>query len=203
MDKKKHSHQHHHEHQQELRPPQDQNGEGSAAPEEVVEIAPPEVGAERIKELEEALAAKGQEAAGNWDKYLRERADLENYRKRVQKEKEEILKYGNESLILEILPALDNMERAISHASEDPSAIIEGVKLTLSMLLSTLKKFGVTPLETAAGTPFDPAFHQAMSQVETADQEPNTVVIELQKGYLINDRLLRPAMVTVAVAPKG
>ena len=122
----------------------------------------------------------------------------------MQKEKEEILKYGNESFILEVLPALDNMERAIAHASEEGlSAIIEGVKLTLSMLLSTLKKFGVTPLETAPGTPFDPALHQAMAQVESADQEPGTVVAEFQKGYTLNERLLRPAMVSVAIAPKS
>jgi len=191
MDKKKHA-----------AHPHDQQPE-TQAPEDLVEISAPEVSEERISELEEALAAKGLEAAGNWDKYLRERADLENYRKRVQKEKEEILKYGNESFILEILPALDNLERAISHADDEaPSAVIEGVKLTSSMLLSTLKKFGVTPLETPAGTPFDPAFHQAMGQVESADQEPNTVVSEFQKGYLLNDRLIRPAMVTVAVAPK-
>ncbi|HJV67048.1 MAG TPA: nucleotide exchange factor GrpE [Geomonas sp.] len=191
MEKKKHSHQH--EHKQE-----------GHAPEEVSELAPPTADAERIKELEEALSAKGLEAANNWDKYLRERADLENYRKRVQKEKEEILKYGNENFILEILPALDNLERAVSHASEDDqSPVIQGVKITLSMFVTTLKKFGVTPLETPPGTPFDPAFHQAMSQVETADQEPNTVVSELQRGYLLNERLLRPAMVTVATAPKG
>jgi molecular chaperone GrpE len=169
-----------------------------------VEIAAPLSDAERVKELEEALAAKGMESATNWDKYLRERADLENYRKRVQKEKEEILKYGNESFILELLPSLDNLERAVSHASEaGDSAIIEGVKLTLSMMLGTLKKFGVTPLETAPGTPFDTALHQAMAQVECADQEPGTVVAEFQKGYTLNERLLRPAMVSVAIAPKG
>ena len=187
MDKKKHDS---HQHEKKVEP----------APQDVVELAPPVADAERIKELEEALAAKGLESANNWDKYLRERADLENYRKRVQKEKEEILKYGNESFILEILPAVDNLERAVSHAEED-SPVIEGVKLTLSMLISTLKKFGVTPVETPAGTPFDPALHQAMGQVESADQEPNTVVSEFQKGYLLNDRLLRPAMVTVAVKP--
>jgi molecular chaperone GrpE len=193
MDKKKHgSHQHDHEHKE------------NPAPQDTVEISAPEVSAERIKELEEALAAKGLEAANNWDKYLRERADIENFRKRVQKEKEEILKYGNESFVQEILPAIDNLERAVSHASaEEVTAVIEGVKLTLSMLLSGLKKFGVTPVETPVGTPFDPNFHQAMGQVESADQEPNTVVAEFQKGYLLNDRLLRPAMVTVAVAPKG
>jgi molecular chaperone GrpE len=175
-----------------------------AAHQDHVEIAPPASDADRIKELEEALCAKGMESAANWDKFLRERADLENYRKRVQKEKEEILKYGNESFILEVLPALDNMERALSHASGegDSSAVIEGVKITFSMLIGTLKKFGVTPLETAPGTPFDPALHQAMAQVESADQEPGTVVAEFQKGYTLNERLLRPAMVSVAIAPK-
>jgi len=189
MDKKKHDA---HQHEKKV----------ETAPQDVVDLAPPVADADRIKELEEALAAKGLESAANWDKYLRERADIENYRKRVQKEKEEILKYGNESFILEILPAVDNLERAISHASEE-SAVIEGVRLTLSMLVSTLKKFGVTPLETPAGTPFDPAFHQAMGQVESDDQEPNTVVSEFQKGYLLNDRLIRPAMVTVAIKKQG
>lgn len=193
MDTKKKHNSHQHEPRKE-----------EATPHDLVEIAPPATDAQRIKELEEALAAKGLESAANWDKFLRERADLENYRKRVQKEKEEILKYGNESFILEILPALDNLERAISHASEEGhSAIIEGVKLTLSMLLAVLKKFGVTPLEIVAGAPYDSAFHQAMAQVESADQEPNTVVAEFQKGYQLNDRLLRPAMVSVAIEPKG
>ncbi|GAB7024963.1 nucleotide exchange factor GrpE [Geotalea toluenoxydans] len=154
---------------------------------------------DKLAEMENALKAKEAEAAANWDKYLRERADLENYRKRVQKEKEELLKYGNESLILEILPAIDNMERALEHASEESmAAIIEGIKLTLSMLQSTLKKFGVTPVQSGPGTAFDPAFHQAMSQVESTEQEPNTIVAEFQKGYLLNERLLRPALVSVA-----
>lgn len=185
MDKKKHdAHQH------------DKKAETQS--EENVELAQPLSDADRIKELEEALAAKGLESAANWDKYLRERADLENYRKRVQKEKEEILKYGNEQIVLEVLPALDNLERAIEHASEE-DPIIEGVRLTLSMLLSTLKKFGVTPIDTPQGTPFDPQYHQAMTQVPAPDQEPNTIVNVFQKGYMINDRLLRPAMVTVAI----
>jgi len=158
---------------------------------------------ERISELEETLAVKEAEARNNWDKFLRERADLENYRKRVQREKEEILKYGNESLILEILPVIDNVERALSHASEEPHvAIIEGIRLTHAMLLSTLKKFGVTPIETAQGCPFDPSFHQAMHQVASSEFPPNSVVEELQRGYMINDRLLRPALVSVAAQPQ-
>jgi molecular chaperone GrpE len=81
-------------------------------------------------------------------------------------------------------------------------AVIEGIRLTHAMLLSALKKFGVTPLETMPGSLFDPAFHQAMHQVESNELTPNTVVEELQKGYLINDRLLRAALVSVAVPPR-
>lgn len=152
--------------------------------------------------IEEQLAAKEKEARENWDRFLRERADLENYRKRVNKEKEELLNYGNKSLIEEILPVIDNLERALAHASEDGlPALVEGIRMTHSMLLAALKKFGVSPVE-SAGTPFDPALHQAMAQVPTADHPANTVVEEYQKGYLLKERLLRPAMVTVATAPK-
>ena len=172
-----------------------------------VTVAPAEEGGfeqDPIKRLEADLAAKETEAAVNWDKFLRERADLENLRKRFQKEKEDLFKYGNENLIQEILPSVDNLERALEHATADncASAISEGVKMTLNMLLASLKKFGVTPIE-AKGATFDPAFHQAMAQVEDSGQEPNTVVQEFQKGYMLNDRLLRPAMVTVATAPKA
>lgn len=155
--------------------------------------------ADRVTELEEALAAKESEAAANWDKFVRERADLENYRKRTQREKEELLKYGNESLIVELLPVVDNMERALDHASEEnDSAVIEGVRMTLGMLQSTLKKFGVTAVEAEKGTPFDPAVHQAMCQVDNAEVPGNSVVEIFQKGYLLNERLIRPAMVSVS-----
>jgi molecular chaperone GrpE len=104
---------------------------------------------------------------------------------------------------VEILPVLDNMERALDHVSEESmSAVIEGVNLTRSMLLGVLKKFGVEPVE-AKGSAFDPAFHQAMLQIESVDAAPNTVIEEFQKGYILNDRLLRPAMVSVAAAPKN
>ena len=166
---------------------------------EEVEVVEPD----KLTQLEEALKSKEVEAAANWDRFVRERADLENYRKRVQKEKEELLKYGNESIILEILPAIDNMERALEHASEESmAAIIEGIKLTHGMLRSALKKFGVDMVESAPGTAFDPAFHQAMMQVASSDHEPNTIVSEFQKGYTLNERLLRPAMVSVASSPK-
>jgi molecular chaperone GrpE len=176
------------------------HGEEPAAPEAAAGHTPPEAAEAqegRIRELEEALAAREALAAENWDKFLRERADLENYRKRVQKEKEEILRYGNEGVLQEILPAVDNLERALEHANGD-DPVIAGVRMTLEMLLAALKKFGVTPVEAPPGTPFDSALHQAMCQVPGTGQEPNTIVQVMQKGYLLNERLLRPAMVTVA-----
>lgn len=157
---------------------------------------------EHIAQLREQLTAKDLEVRDNWDRFVRERADLENYRKRANREKEELLNYGNKSLIEEILPIVDNLERALAHATEDgQSAVVEGIRMTHVMLVAALKKFGVTPLE-AVGTTFDPAFHQAMAQVPTDELTPNTVVEEFQKGYLLKERLLRPAMVTVATPVK-
>jgi molecular chaperone GrpE len=152
--------------------------------------------------LEDQLAAKEKEARENWDRFLRERADLENYRKRVGREKEELLNYGNKSLLEEILPIIDNLERALVHASEDGlGAVVEGIRMTHSMLLAAVKKYNVTPIE-AVGTTFDSSFHQAMAQVPTDQYEPNTVVEEYQKGYMLKERLLRPSMVTVATMLK-
>lgn len=182
-------------------------------PKDIVEITPPEAVVEEENSpdtaapdaglsLEEQLAAKEKEARENWDRFLRERADLENYRKRVGREKEELLNYGNKSLLEEILPIIDNLERALAHASEDGlGAVVEGIRMTHAMLLTALKKFNVTPIE-AVGAPFDSAFHQAMAQVPTDQYEPNTVVEEYQKGYMLKERLLRPSMVTVAAPLK-
>lgn len=182
-------------------------------PKDLVEIAPPETVAEEESasetqapetglSLEEQLAAKEKEARENWDRFLRERADLENYRKRVGREKEELLNYGNKSLLEEILPIIDNLERALAHSSEDGlGAVVEGIRMTHAMLLTALKKFNVTPIE-AVGTPFDTTLHQAMAQVPTDQYEPNTIVEEYQKGYMLKERLLRPSMVTVATPLK-
>jgi molecular chaperone GrpE len=94
------------------------------------------------------------------------------------------------------------MERALAHATEeDQAAVVEGIRMTHGMLVAALKKFGVTPIE-SVGTPFDSAFHQAMAQVPTNEYPPNTVVEEFQKGYLLKERLLRPAMVTVSAPAK-
>ncbi len=151
-----------------------------------------------LVEIRAQLAVKEAEAAANWDKFVRERADLENYRKRTQREKEELLKYGNETLLMEILPAVDNMERALEHLdSESKDSVLVGVRMTLDMLVAALKKFGVTPVTVEKGGAFDSALHQAMGQV--ASEFPvNSIAEVFQKGYLLNERLLRPAMVMVS-----
>ena len=171
-------------------------------PIEIPEHTEPASPEERISELEGLLAAKEAESKENWDRFLRERADMENLRKRTNREKEELLNYGTKSILEEILPVVDNLERALEHANEESlSALVEGIRMTHGILISALKKFGATPVE-STGAVFDPAFHQAMSQTPTDEFPPNTIVTEFQKGYMLKERLLRPAMVSVSVAPK-
>ncbi len=150
---------------------------------------------------EEALAESRAEAQKNWDLYLRERAELENYRKRMQREKEDLARFANENLLREMLPILDNLERAVAHAEqEQEGGLLEGVQMTLEQFRKTLERLGVVPVA-AIGQPFSPDFHEAMGQLESSEQAPNTVVQEMQKGYTLNDRLLRPALVMIAKAP--
>jgi molecular chaperone GrpE len=152
-----------------------------------------------IEELKRKLAETEKEAKDHYERLLRVAADFENYKKRAGKEKEEWVKFANEDLLKAILPFIDNLERAVNHAEKvkDTGVMIEGVRLTLQQLLQILTKFGVSPIE-SIGKPFDPMFHEAMLMVETDQREPNQVVEEFQKGYLLNDRLLRPATVSVA-----
>ncbi len=153
---------------------------------------------QELEILKAQLEEKTKKTEENYDRFLRAQAELENYKKRVAREKSSLLKYGNEELIKAILPVIDSLERAFDHPQEeDPDGFREGIKITLSQLLQVLEKFGVTPIP-AVGEPFDPSRHEAMMQVESADHDPNTVVSELQRGYFLNDRLLRPAMVSVA-----
>ncbi|MCD4688435.1 MAG: nucleotide exchange factor GrpE [Desulfuromonadaceae bacterium] len=150
---------------------------------------------------EEVLAESRAEAQKNWDLYLRERAELENYRKRMQREKEDLARFANENLLREMLPILDNLERAVAHAEqEQEGGLLEGVQMTLEQFRKTLERLGVVPVA-AIGQPFSPDFHEAMGQLESSEQAPNTVVQEMQKGYTLNDRLLRPALVMIAKAP--
>lgn len=165
--------------------------EETAAAEEIAPVDP-------LTELQAQLAAKEAEAAANWDKFVRERADLENYRKRTQREKEELIKYGNETLLMEILPAVDNMERALDHLDPESSdQVVVGVRMTLDMLVAAMKKFGVTPIAAEKGGEFDSALHQAMGHI-ASDFPANSIAEVFQKGYLLNERLLRPAMVMVS-----
>jgi len=149
------------------------------------------------------LSQAQQQAAANHDLYLRARADLENFRRRAQKDKEDLAKFANENLLRELLPVLDNLSRALEHAKNDETdggALIEGVEMTLVQLSKVLEQFGVTPVE-SVGQPFNPDCHEAMGQMESDEHPPNTVVQEMQKGYLLNQRLLRPALVMISKAP--
>ncbi len=155
-----------------------------------------------IEELKQKLEGKEKEGKEHYDRLLRMAADFENYKKRAVREKEEWTKFANEDLIKGILPFIDNLERAVNHSekTEDFQSLVEGIKLTVQQLLKTLNKFGVSSIE-SLGKPFNPAVHQAMLVVETDQHEPNQVVEEFQKGYLLNDRLLRPATVSVSKLP--
>jgi len=153
-----------------------------------------------LKELEEKLKNKELEAKQEHDRFLRVSAEFENYKKRSAREMSEFRKYANESLISEMLTVVDNIERAIiTSGSNDQanSCIIEGVSLTLKEILKVFDNFGVKPIESLCKT-FDPNFHQAVMQEESEDHPDNTVIAELQKGYMIHDRLLRPSMVVVS-----
>jgi len=151
------------------------------------------------EELKKKVEAKEKEAKENYDRLLRTAADFENFKKRAAREKEDWTKFANEDLMKSILPFIDNLERAVNHAEKvvDTGVLIEGIKLTLQQILQTLSKFGLSPFE-SVGKPFDPALHEAMLVVETDQYEPNQVMEELQKGYLLNGRLLRPASVSVS-----
>lgn len=135
------------------------------------------------------------------DKYVRLYAEFENYKKRVQKDKAELVKYGNESLLYELLPVVDNLEMALQHSSDAVSSgIVQGVEITLKELRRVLEKFGLTEIE-AEGKLFDPAVHHAMSHVERDDIDENTVVEEYRKGYKLQDKVLRPSFVAVSKKP--
>ena len=133
------------------------------------------------------------------DKYLRLAAEFENYKRRAQRDQSDSIRFGNESLLKNLLPIIDNLERAIQCAKDAGTSgpLLEGVELTHKQFLETVSKIGVRQLCTT-GNSFDPAIHQAVTQVESESVEPNTVVEEFQKGYFLHDRILRPAMVTVA-----
>jgi molecular chaperone GrpE len=148
-------------------------------------------------ELKMKLEEKEREAKDNYDRYLRAVADLDNYKKRAARERADILKYGKEDVIKDLLPFLDSLDRALEHAvGTDVKAFKDGIVMIQEQLLCCLKKHGVEKIE-SAGADFDPNFHEALMQMDSKEHEDNKVVSEMQKGYLLNGRLLRPSRVCV------
>ncbi len=161
-----------------------------------------EISGER-KSIEEQLEAAKTKADANYERFLRVTAEFENFKKRSQREMVDFRKFANESIIIEILPTVDNLERALAiqkESAKDFEGLRQGVKMTLTGLLDALQRFGVSLLA-SHGKPFDPNVHQAVSQEESKQHPENTVSQELQKGYMLNDRLLRPSMVVVSKKP--
>jgi molecular chaperone GrpE len=134
------------------------------------------------------------------DLLLRERAEIENQRKRLARDVEQARRFANERLLADLLPVLDNLERGLAVENADIAALRGGMELTLKALLKVAESNGLKALD-PRGEPFNPDLHQAMSLVDAPEAKPNSVVAVLQKGYLLNDRLLRPALVAVAKTP--
>lgn len=158
-------------------------------------------------ELEEVLAQTQKEAKNLHEKWIRAAADLENYRKRATRERDDIVKFGNERLLNEFLPVLDDLERtveSVAGAGDDASveSLLEGVRMVVKKFLGNLEKHGVTSFD-SAGQPFDPAQHEAVQQLHSDDAPAGTVAEELRRGFLLNGRLLRPAMVAVSLGAEG
>ncbi|MBI4775247.1 MAG: nucleotide exchange factor GrpE [Deltaproteobacteria bacterium] len=157
---------------------------------------------EREEATEDALARKEKEAKENYDRWLRCQAEFENYKKRQERDRVEFCRYANEGIIKQLLPTLDNLERAITHSRNGNAtdSLIEGVELTLNGLMDALQKQGLKRIE-AVGEKFDPNFHEAVMTEENNKVEDMTVLSEVLKGYLLHDRVIRPSMVVVAKEP--
>jgi molecular chaperone GrpE len=161
--------------------------------------------AKEIESLAIALDQKKKEAAEANEKYLRTYADFENYRKRMQRDQSDFKKYANEQMALELLPVIDHLGLAIKHANEaggGGEGLHQGVEMVYKQFRDVLEKFSIVPFK-AAGEMFDPAMHEAMMQVETADAPENTVVQVFQDGYRYHEKVLRHAKVGVSKRPIG
>jgi len=153
-----------------------------------------------LKVVEARLESVEQELKDSHDRFLRVSAEFENYKKRAAREMNDFRKFANESFVKAMLPVVDNLDRAIESSSNDDhsiSSMVEGVNMTLKEILKIFEQFGVKPFE-SLGKTFDPALHQAVMQKETDNHPEKTILNELEKGYMMHDRLLRPAMVVVS-----
>ncbi|MDO6476728.1 nucleotide exchange factor GrpE [Alteromonas sp. 1_MG-2023] len=179
--------------------------QGEVVNEDAAEAQPVSEHEQKVYELETALSDAQAQIKEQQDSVLRARADMENARRRAEAEVEKARKFALERFAGELLPVLDNLERAIQAGDGENDAVkplLEGVDMTLKSFVSTIEKFGLTPID-PQGEGFNPELHQAMSMQESAEHAPNTVMAVMQKGYQINGRLLRPAMVMVSRAPEG
>jgi molecular chaperone GrpE len=173
-----------------------ENNQPSGADADDLSPAPP-------PEAPSALAAAEAKAGENWNSYLRAVAELENYRKRTERELENARKYAVERFAQELVGVGDSLEAGIVAATANPGpALLEGAKATLKQLQQAFDKTGIKVID-PVGQPFDPAWHEAMVAQESRDSAPNTVLSVIQKGYSLNGRLLRPARVIVSKAPGG
>ncbi|HTQ07232.1 MAG TPA: nucleotide exchange factor GrpE [Polyangiaceae bacterium] len=171
------------------------NGASDASPNSADEAVP----ASPSTPPEDPLARAQAEAARLKDQLLRLAADFDNFKKRSRKEVEDLGKIARENVLRELLPVFDNLERATSHASgaTDVKALTDGISMVTRQFLDTLGKLGIERVP-ALGLPFDPAVHEAVQHLETTEYAPGTVAMELQAGYRMGDRVIRPAMVVVA-----
>lgn len=152
-------------------------------------------------DLLQQLKDAEKKAEENWELLLRTKAEMENLRKRTEKDLENAHKYGMEKFVAEMLPVKDSMELGLAAEDVTVESLHEGMQLTMNMLNTAFEKLNVTEIN-PENEPFDPELHQAMTMQESREVEPNTVIAVMQKGYLLNDRLVRPAMVMVSKEPE-
>lgn len=179
------------------------NGVDARSPEDGDEAAPSVTdGPGEIERLRAEVAEWKSQADDLRDRWLRERADVENIKRRAAREKSDALRFGSEALLKDLIPIIDNLHRALAHAksSRDVDPIVTGVEMVLRGFEDVLERHGVRVVE-AKGAPFDPNRHEAVSHIES-EAPANTVIEEHQRGYTLHDRLLRPAMVTVGKGPR-
>ena len=167
-----------------------------AAEEKDTEEVSEESGTEQTEAADENAESKEPEE-DNDTKYLRLMADFQNYKKRVEKEKKDLYSYANEKLVTEMLPVLDNFERALTAAKDKEDPFVKGVEMTYNQMIGALKSLGIEAID-ALGQPFDPHFHHAMMHVEDENYGENEIIEVLQTGYMYNDTVLRCSMVKVA-----
>jgi len=183
----------------------EQNQEVETEIDETVESETAESTESEEATLETQLAEAQAKADDNWDQLMRTRAEMENIRRRSERELANAHKYALEKFAVELLPVIDSMEMGVAAAMDenaDVSKLREGTEMTLKMFETAIEKFGIKSVH-PHGESFNPEHHQAMTMIDSAEHEPNTVIDVMQKGYLLNERLVRPAMVVVSSANSG